>query len=184
MDSAAAPDVDIDCTSNLTNDGQMARSIPIDETQSNQATPGASFPDRAATVRPVANPAFRMAEPVAMAGEGDRLERNSVVDESEHSAKPIKGQKLSTQSSSRLIENTATYRKSDFKKSRIKKGWLIRRLAGYSIAETEYGVSYLWVLSRKPDRTSADNSVWPLAGYFNWKSLEQSGLLRKEKKIK
>ena len=79
MDSAAAPDVDIDCTSNLTNDGQMARSIPIDETQSNQATPGASFPDRAATVRPVANPAFRMAEPVAMAGEGDRSERDSMV---------------------------------------------------------------------------------------------------------
>lgn len=74
------------------------------------------------------------------------------------------------------------YKHSEWKKSRVKKGKLIRRLSGYSIAETEYGVSYLWVLSRKPDRTSADNSVWPMAGYFNWKSLEQSGLLRKEKK--
>jgi hypothetical protein len=92
--------------------------------------------------------------------------------------------KLSAQSTPRLIENKATYRKSGFKRSRIKKGWLIKRLTGYSIAETEYGVSYLWVLSRKPDRTSADNSVWPLAGYFNWKSLEASGLLRKEKKTK
>jgi hypothetical protein len=55
-------------------------------------------------------------------------------------------------------------------------------MPGYSIAETEYGVSYLWVLSRKPDRTTADNSVHPLAGYFNWKALESSGLLCKERK--
>ena len=92
--------------------------------------------------------------------------------------------KLSTQHTRQPIENTATYAKSGFKRSRIKKGWLIKRLTGYSIAETEYGVSFLWVLSRKPDRTSADNSVWSLAGYFNWKSLEASGLLRKEKKTR
>jgi hypothetical protein len=55
-------------------------------------------------------------------------------------------------------------------------------MAGYSIAETEYGVSYLWVISRKPDRTTADNSVHALAGYFNWKALEASGLLCKERK--
>jgi len=71
--------------------------------------------------------------------------------------------------------------KSRYKRSRKKPGFLIRRMAGYSIAETEYGVSYLWVISRKPDRTTADNSVHPLAGYFNWKALEASGLLCKER---
>jgi len=74
------------------------------------------------------------------------------------------------------------YEKSKWKRSRKKPGYLIRRMEGYSIPETEYGVSYLWVLSRKPDRTTADNSVHPLAGYFNWKALEASGLLVKERK--
>jgi hypothetical protein len=75
-----------------------------------------------------------------------------------------------------------SFDRKTWKRSRIRPGWLIRRMPGYSIAETEYGISYLWVISRKPDRTSADNSVFPLAGYFNWKSLEASGLLRKERK--
>lgn len=77
-----------------------------------------------------------------------------------------------------------SYEKTKWKRSRIKKGQLIKRLTGYSIAETEYGVSYLWVLSRKPDRTSADNSVHGMAGYYNWKALAESGLLRKEKKAR
>lgn len=68
------------------------------------------------------------------------------------------------------------FNKRHWKVSRAHKGWAIRRFSGYSIAETEYGVSYLKVLSRKPDRTSADNSAFPLAGYFNWKSLVTAGL--------
>lgn len=72
--------------------------------------------------------------------------------------------------------------RANWKRSRNKVGYLIRRIEGYSIAETEYGVSYLWVLSRKPDLTTADNSVYPFAGYFNWKSLEASGLLCKERR--
>lgn len=74
------------------------------------------------------------------------------------------------------------FEKSKWKRSSKKPGYLIRRLPGYSIAETEYGVSYLWVISRKPDRTTADNSVHPGAGYFNWQSLESSGLFVKERK--
>ena len=74
------------------------------------------------------------------------------------------------------------YDRANWKRSRKKPGYLIRRMPGHSIAETEYGVSYLRVLSRKPDLTTADNSVYPLAGYFNWKSLEASGLLCKERK--
>lgn len=76
----------------------------------------------------------------------------------------------------------ATYNRSTWKRSRVKPGYLIKRLKSYSPVETEYGVSYLFVLSRKPDKTSADNSVYGLAGYFNWKSLEESGLLVKERK--
>lgn len=95
---------------------------------------------------------------------------------------------LSTQPAAKLSAQTRPisigYSKRTHKRSRIKKGWLIKRLTGYSIAETEYGVSYLWVLSRKPDVTTADNSVYPLAGYFNWKSLEASELLIKERKSK
>jgi hypothetical protein len=74
------------------------------------------------------------------------------------------------------------FEKSIWKQSRKKPGYLIRRLPGYNLAETEYGVSYLWVLSRKPDRTTADNSVHPAAGYFNWKALDDSGLLVKERR--
>lgn len=83
----------------------------------------------------------------------------------------------------RLTSQSKTeYDRSQWKKSRIKPGNLIRRREGYNLVETEYGVSYLFVVSRKPDRTSADYSVHPFAGFFNWKSLEESGLLVKEKK--
>ncbi len=151
--------------------------------------------DRSTRLRALPGANFRVAKSVGL-GAGNRKAgaagevKTECSDNAPLSAQPLSekdaqtSDKLSSQSSSRLIENTATYRKSGFKRSRIKKGWLIKRLTGYSIAETEYGVSYLWVLSRKPDRTSADNSVWPLAGYFNWKSLEASGLLRKEKKTR
>lgn len=124
-----------------------------------------------------------------------------VAAQTECSAKVAESPKLSAQLlkparpkiRKQVVENTSnviqlsaqlvvSYDRKTWKRSRIRTGWLIRRMSGYSIAETEYGISYLWVLSRKPDRTSADNSVYPLAGYFNWKSLESSGLLRKERR--
>lgn len=104
-------------------------------------------------------------------------DRVGILDENKARLSAQHHAKLSAQPKS----NAIVFNKNQWKRSRIKKGQLIKRLTGYSIAETEYGVSYLWVLSRKPDRTTADNSVYPLAGYFNWKSLEQSGLLKKEK---
>lgn len=76
----------------------------------------------------------------------------------------------------------AQYDRAKWKRSRVKNGFLIRRVPGYSIAETEYGVSYLWVLARKPDRTSADKSKFGFAGYFNWQALTGTGLLCKEMK--
>ncbi len=69
-----------------------------------------------------------------------------------------------------------------WKRSRVKKGWLIRRIEGYSISETEYGVHYLFVISRKPDRTSGDMTQHPLAGFFNWQALQDAGRLVKEKR--
>jgi hypothetical protein len=68
-----------------------------------------------------------------------------------------------------------------WKRSRERAGYLIRRIAGYTIPEDKYGVQYLGVVSRKPDRTSADKSKYPYAGYFNWVSLEKTGLFAKER---
>lgn len=83
--------------------------------------------------------------------------------------------KLSTQSE-------IVYDSKKWKRSAKRAGWLIKRLPGYQISEDEYGVSYLFVLSRKPDRTSADWLTYPLAGFFNWAALEASGRLKKERK--
>lgn len=63
-----------------------------------------------------------------------------------------------------------------WKRSRFLPGYQLRRVPGYNIVETPWGVSYLGVLSRKPDRTSADKSVFGFAGYFNWDSLILAGL--------
>lgn len=76
------------------------------------------------------------------------------------------------------------YSAKKWKRSRVQRGFLIRRLSGYSISETEYGVSYLYVLSRKPDKTSADRTLYPLAGFFTWTALEMAGLVIKERNAK
>lgn len=73
---------------------------------------------------------------------------------------------------------------SGWKRSQKRRGWLIKRIGGYNINENLYGVTYLYVLQRHPDKTSANAELYPDAGFKNWKSLEQSGLLRKEKKTK
>lgn len=83
--------------------------------------------------------------------------------------------RLSTQSS-------AIYDKKKWKRSREKPGFLIKRIRGYNPVEDKYGVSYLYVLSRKPDRTSGDYSVYPFAGFFNWEALGNAGLFVKERK--
>jgi len=83
--------------------------------------------------------------------------------------------KLSTQSS-------AIFDKKIWKRSREKPGYLIKRFKGYNPVEDKYGVQYLYVLSRKPDRTSGDYSVYPFAGFFNWEALANTGLFVKERK--
>ena len=68
-----------------------------------------------------------------------------------------------------------------WKKSAKRPGALIKRVQGYDIAEDEYGVSYLYVVTRTPKkRTSADFAKYEHAGFFTWKALEMSGKLRKE----
>jgi hypothetical protein len=70
-----------------------------------------------------------------------------------------------------------------WKKSRIRKGWLIARIKGYDIVESEYGISYLFVIRRKsPKQTSADFALYEHAGFFTWQALESAGRFVKEKK--
>lgn len=78
-------------------------------------------------------------------------------------------------------QSAADFDKKQWKKSRIKQGWLIRRLTGYSIVEGEYGVQYLGVVSRKPDRMSADSLEYPLAGFFIWSVMAERSLLVEER---
>jgi hypothetical protein len=69
-----------------------------------------------------------------------------------------------------------------WKRSRIKKGWLIKRIAGYDPVEGEYGVHYLKVISRNPKRTSGDCSRYEHAGFSTWDTLQKVGRLVKERK--
>ncbi len=88
--------------------------------------------------------------------------------------KGFKSRRLTSQS-------TADFDKKHWKRSRVKPGWLIRRLTGYSIVENEYGVQYLGVVSRKPDRMSADSLTYPLAGFFTWSVMAKQSLLVEER---
>lgn len=68
-----------------------------------------------------------------------------------------------------------------WKPSQKRPGWLIRRLSGYDIGEHEYGVSYLYVVTRRPKKQrSADWMKYPHAGFFNWESLQAAGNFKKE----
>lgn len=88
--------------------------------------------------------------------------------------KGFKSRRLTSQS-------VADFDKKHWKRSRVKPGWLIRRLTGYSIVENEYGVQYLGVVSRKPDRMSADSLIYPLAGFFTWSVMAKQSLLVEER---
>lgn len=74
-----------------------------------------------------------------------------------------------------------------WKKSRLKKGWLIKRIQGYDIVESEYGVSYLFVVvreSKKDSRkkvTTADFTIHEHAGFSTWETLKSNGRLKKGK---
>jgi len=67
-----------------------------------------------------------------------------------------------------------------WKKSRVKVGDLIKRIKGYDIVESEYGVSYLFVISRKPEKkTSADFTIYEHAGFSTWRTLENNGRVKR-----
>lgn len=70
----------------------------------------------------------------------------------------------------------------NWKRSAKNPGHLIRRIKGYDISEDEYGVSYLFVVSRRggKKRTSANSEKYEHAGFFNWSALITAGLLAKE----
>lgn len=68
-----------------------------------------------------------------------------------------------------------------WKRSAKRSGWLIERIPGYDIVEDEYGVSYVFVLTRTPKKkTSSDYTKHEHAGFFTWTALELAGRLRKE----
>src|SRR5262245_1615639 len=80
------------------------------------------------------------------------------------------------------IHPPAVFEDEKWKRSRVKKGFLIARVKGYDPVESEYGVHYLKVLSRHPKKTSGDCSLHEHAGFFNWEALEAAGRLVKERK--
>ena len=77
---------------------------------------------------------------------------------------------------------SAVFEAKKWKRSRVKKGYLIARIAGYDPVESEYGVSYLKVLSRNPKKTSGDYSLHEHAGFFTWGALQAGGRFVKERK--
>lgn len=81
------------------------------------------------------------------------------------------------------IHSSAFFDDDRWKRSRVRKGYLIARIQGYDIVESEYGVSYLKVTGRKPKKqTSADFSIHEHAGFFTWAALQAGGRLVKERK--
>lgn len=80
------------------------------------------------------------------------------------------------------IHHPALFEAGKWKRSRVKKGWLIARIKCYDPVESEYGVSYLKVLSRRPKKTSGDYSLHEHAGFFTWDALQAGGRLVKERK--
>lgn len=85
---------------------------------------------------------------------------------------------VSTHFSVKDSEVSTHFDRKKWKRSRVKSGYLIRRIKGYDISEDEYGVSYLYVISRQPSKkTSADFSLYEHAGFSTWHSLEVSGRL-------
>ena len=80
------------------------------------------------------------------------------------------------------IHSSAVFETKKWKRSRVKKGWLIARITGYDPVESEYGVHYLKVLGRRPKKTSGDYSLYEHAGFFTWDVLQAGGRLVRERK--
>ena len=124
--------------------------------------------------------------PVQSANKTDHSAQNSPADGSaqmtEHSVSTVtdfndfKRNRLNAQSGT-ADPSVEPFDKKKWKRSRLRPGWLIKRLTGYQPVEDEYGCQYLGVVSRKPDRMSADRSIFPFAGFLTWESMMESDLL-------
>ena len=123
------------------------------------------------------------------------------VTESEYSPKPRKQRPAKTESeyspretaSEKVVDlaafrakvtihSSAVFETKNWKRSRVKKGFLIARIKGYDPVESEYGVHYLKVLGRRPKKTSGDYSLYEHAGFFTWSALQAGGRLVRERK--
>lgn len=76
------------------------------------------------------------------------------------------------------IRRRARFDNKSWKRSRVKSGLLIKRIAGYDINELEYGINYLKQLPG--GKTSADGMKHPHAGFFTWRVLSECGRLVEE----
>jgi hypothetical protein len=87
----------------------------------------------------------------------------SIPERKEPSADVVDLAEVKARLSSQSAVTGAVYDKSLWKRSRIKPGYLIKRIAGYNIAETEYGVSYLtsWPGSRIRPRLTTQFILTP-----------------------
>ncbi len=109
----------------------------------------------------------------------------SLKTESEHSPCEIASEKvvdLAAFKAAVNIHHSAVFEAEKWKRSRIKRGYLIARIKGYDPVESEYGVHYLKVLGRNPKRTSGDYSLYEHAGFFTWRAMQTGGRLVKERK--
>lgn len=99
-------------------------------------------------------------------------ERAEVIDLSLFRARGVRGIQLAE----------TEYDKKKWKRARCQPGYLIMRIPGYDIVEqAEYGVSYVWVYSRKPLHTSSDCEIHEHAGFLTWRAMKRIGRLVKEK---
>jgi hypothetical protein len=84
------------------------------------------------------------------------------------------------------IHPPAVFDAERWKRSRVKKGYLIARIPGYDVVEGEYGVHYLKVIKRDPKtgkkKTSGDCSLYEHAGFSTWRTLQASARLVRERK--
>jgi len=97
---------------------------------------------------------------------------------SEHSPREIANDKVVDFAAFKAkvnIHSSAVFETKAWKRSRIKKGYLIARIKGYDPVEGEYGVHYLKVLGRRPKKTSGDYSLYEHAGFFTWQALQAGG---------
>jgi hypothetical protein len=143
------------------------------------------------SIRPAAAPvAVNSVAPVTESEYSPKAKKNR----SPKAPKPLTAREIASE---KVVDMTAFKTAGDYsppavfdadkwKRSRVKKGYLIARISGYDVVEGEYGVHYLKVIHRDPKtgkkKTSGDYSLYEHAGFSTWQTMQKTGKLVKEKK--